>query len=227
MPTTHIKWLARARQRESELIGKKINRFTVLGLYGSNAGRWVWTCRCECGNFKYLETGDFKVIQSCGCAHRTHHKTFTRAYKAWQSMEQRCYNPNNASYQEYGPRGITVCARWLESFENFYTDMGDPPPKHSLGRIDNDGHYCPENCRWEDIVTQNRNRRVTPLLTWNGITKPLITWAEEVGLHTETVRGRIQRGWTVEDALTKPSKVDRWITRHAAASIIGATVEAP
>lgn len=83
----------------------------------------------------------------------------TRAYKSWDNMKQRCLNPASPNFEYYGARGITVCARWLESFENFYADMGDRPPGLTLERINNEGNYEPGNCRWATVSEQNSNQR--------------------------------------------------------------------
>ena len=90
---------------------------------------------------------------------RRHFKSGTPAYKTWESMKERCLNPDHKSYPDYGGRGIIICQRWLESFENFWQDMGDRPDGHSIDRIDSNGHYEPSNCRWADKSTQMSNRR--------------------------------------------------------------------
>ena len=90
----------------------------------------------------------------------THNRTNTKEYRAWSSMKSRCSNPNVASYPNYGGRGITVCDRWLNSFENFFEDMGEAPEGFELDRIDVNGNYTPDNCRWVDESTQAKNRRI-------------------------------------------------------------------
>jgi len=130
----------------------------------------------------------------------------TKTYHSWAGMCARCRNKNNIMYQRYGARGITVCSRWL-SFENFLADMGEKPAGTSLDRKDNDGNYCPENCRWATRNQQNRNRRSNRLLTYDGVTKCLVEWAETIGISKRTLANRVNRGgWSVEKALTTPAR---------------------
>ena len=128
-----------------------------------------------------------------------------RAYNRWKQMKQRCSNPNCKAYGHYGGRGITVCERWL-TFRNFLEDMGEPPANLSLDRTDNDGNYCPENCRWVSWKDQCRNQRRNRNLTCNGKTMCITDWASELGCTTQAILGRIKRGYSIEDALTIPIK---------------------
>lgn len=128
----------------------------------------------------------------------------SRAYRAWESMLRRCNNPSQDSYPQYGGRGIRVCARWA-SFENFRADMGECLDGLTLDRRDPEGHYEPDNCRWADQPTQQRNRRNNHLLTFQGETKTLSEWAREKGIKWKTLRARIEdHGWAVERALSEP-----------------------
>lgn len=149
-------------------IGQKYGRLTVNSL--RSEGPVVWAnCTCECGNIKDINFNSMRQKRciSCGCFRReftkninlSHGRTRTRIYNCWLHMKQRCYNPNEHRFHDWGGRGIRVCDRWLESFENFLADMGECPPGLTLGRINNDGNYCPENCRWETLSQQNKNRR--------------------------------------------------------------------
>lgn len=127
-------------------------------------------------------------------------------YRRWQHMIQRCHNPNDKDYVKYGAKGIQVCQAWRESFAAFYADMGDPPTsKHTLDRLDNARGYEPTNCRWATPQEQADNRRRTTMLTVDGVTKPLTTWAREVGIGPKTLRYRVFNiGMSHKDAVFKP-----------------------
>lgn len=130
----------------------------------------------------------------------------TPTYRSWRSMIYRCHKPTDKSYPRYGARGITACQRWRDNFEAFLEDMGHRPgPEYSLDRIDNDGPYAPENCRWATREEQSNNRRCTFHVTFQGQTKPLQAWAAIVGLPGRAIRRRLlELGWPPERALTEP-----------------------
>jgi hypothetical protein len=125
-----------------------------------------YLCKCACGkeiikNIRTILNGSSK---SCGCLniknHIIHGKSNSRVYNIWQNMKNRCINPNSTQWKWYGERGISVCKRWLNSFENFLEDMGEPPTiKHSIDRIKNEENYEPSNCRWATSKQQTANRR--------------------------------------------------------------------
>jgi len=125
----------------------------------------------------------------------------TKVYRAWVNIRTRTTNPKHESYVRYGARGITVCPRW-SVFNTFYADMGDPPSRnHSLGRINNDGDYAPDNCQWETKREQSFNRRTNRLVTINGTTRPLKQWTDEMGLNYAKILMRLKIGWTTDEAL--------------------------
>lgn len=125
-------------------------------------------------------------------------------YRSWKAMRNRCANPKSHNYAIYGARGIQVCERWNE-FENFLADMGKrPTPQHTLDRIDTNGDYCPENCRWAEPRVQANNRRTNKILEYNGRSQTLTEWANELGLSVATLGWRIANNWTVESALSTP-----------------------
>jgi len=157
------------------LVGQRFGMLLVVERAGSAKNRVLWRCACDCGasdvvtNGNMLQRGKKK---SCGCAtgamvsaaKRTHGQAGamdTTVYHRWLNMKQRCGNPNNPAWKDYGGRGITVCSRWLNSFEAFYADVGDPPEAGlSLDRIDNDGDYEPGNVRWATWSQQMQNVRL-------------------------------------------------------------------
>ncbi len=131
----------------------------------------------------------------------------TRVYRIWAGMISRCETPSSSSYKNYGARGIKVCERW-HWFENFLADMGEPGPSQSIDRIDVNGEYCPENCKWETKKNQQRNTTRNVWIEHNGVTKCITDWAPEFGLKPSTLCMRIYRGMSFEDAVKKG--VGRW-----------------
>jgi hypothetical protein len=125
-------------------------------------------------------------------------------YRCWQAMHRRCSSPSDFHYGRYGGRGIQVCRRW-NSVHAFLEDMGHPPAGMSLGRIDNDGHYEPGNCRWETQEQQNENTCRNRFVGWQGRQQTIKAWAQELDLNPRQISERLRRGWTVERALTTPT----------------------
>ena len=121
----------------------------------------------------------------------------TPEYDAWNNMKGRCYRSSQKCYKNYGGRGIEVCDRWRDSFMNFYADMGPRPSStHMLDRIDNNGNYCPENCRWTTRKEQNDNRRTTVWIVYKGERKTLTEWSSLLGIRYGRMFQRYQSGWS-------------------------------
>ncbi len=175
-------------------------------------------CLCACGAVciklrSHLVTSG---TQSCGClrkelGHKNHtvhgESGVTPEYRSWGLMKDRCYNPNNKQFIDYGGRGIKTCDRWSgpSGFQNFLEDIGRRPSSdHSLDRIDVNGDYCPENCRWATRKQQNRNKRNTNFLSWGGKTQSISQWAEDIGVSYSCLKTRFRNGWSVEKMLTTP-----------------------
>jgi len=174
-------------------------------------------CRCDCGTERVVLLMSLRKGAStcCGCIgnqkigarRRTHGQCAdyrrTKTYDVWNNMMARCYNPKGSGYENYGGRGIKVCERWRD-FKNFYADMGERPAGKSLDRIDNDGHYAPENCAWRSAAEQIRNRRTTVRLTWQGETLTVPEWAERLGVTYKFLEHRREMGWSVERIFSQP-----------------------
>lgn len=124
-----------------------------------------------------------------------------RTRQCYSDMKQRCLNPNSNQYKNYGERGITICERWLESYDNFFSDMGLKPDGMTLDRIDNDGPYSPENCRWATPAEQRVNQRSCVFLEHQGKKMTVEEWGRHLGRHPTTIRSRLRRGWALEDVL--------------------------
>ena len=182
-------------------------------------GRSEWLCVCQCGNRKWIAytllQGAVRPVKSCGCkridllraAQTTHGASVESSplyptFISWQSMLWRCYNVNRNDYPSYGGRGIVVCKRW-RSFTAFLEDMGSKPTGMSLGRINNNKGYSPDNCRWETVKEQARNKRTNTVLLFKGKKRTLIECSEMTGIQRSTIGKRLEAGWSVSDSLTK------------------------
>ena len=125
-------------------------------------------------------------------------------YRTWACMKSRCLNSRNKKYPRYGGRGILVCGRWMNSFQNFLDDMGFKPScDYSIERVNKDGNYTPENCIWATQKTQQRNRSTNRILTFNGVSKTMAEFSEQFGMRIGTLWNRLNLGWDVSDALTR------------------------
>ncbi len=171
-----------------------------------------WLVRCNCGNEKTALRANLDAgrTNSCGCREGgyRHGKIHVPEYNRWKAMRSRCTYRKAECYPNYGGRGIKVCERWNgpNGFANFLADMGAMPScKHTLDRINNDGDYCPENCRWTTYKDQRRNTRTNRLVTYSGETKTLAEWIEILRLNGRLIRTRIERGWPSEEAFNTPS----------------------
>lgn len=199
------------------LLGQRFGRLLIIAPAPTKNRHTYWKCQCDCGSEVTVRTDALTrgPTVSCGCYQldkvTKHGMWKSSEYHIWRTMLSRCENPNAHAYKEYGGREIKVCEQW-HTFEGFYKDMGKrPTASHSLDRIDNDGGYCPENCRWASKKEQSRNRRDNHLLTFQGRTKCIAEWVEETGLKCSTISERLRRGWSVEETLTSPLLNDKWI----------------
>ena len=205
-----------------DLTGKKFNKLTVVKrLENSIGGVSVWLCQCECGNFTTVRGSNIKngSVKSCGCLLKegtttTHGLSKTKIYGIWNSIKSRCLNPNSESYKRYGARGICVCEEWKNSFESFYlwSIENGYNEKLSIERIDNDGNYCPQNCKWASRKEQCRNRRSNVVFEYMGEKRILTEWCEILNLDYKLVHNRIHKmGWSFEKSILTPknSKLER------------------
>lgn len=198
--------------RRADICGERFGRLVVLRFLRVRSGTARWECRCDCGETVETCTGALRAgrIKSCGCltkervseACTTHGASGTRLYSIWVQMIGRCHNKNHANFHRYGGRGITVCERWREDFMAFREDMGDPGEGLWLDRINNDGNYTPENCRWATPRRQGNNTSRNIDIAIGGATKTASQWARANGLNPHTALSRISRGWDPEKAVT-------------------------
>lgn len=198
-------------ERLIDLSGQRFGMLLVLHRAGSyqykSGSAPTWQVRCDCGRTKIVAGPNLRngSTRSCGCVQRPHGMFGTPEYGAWVGMIQRCTNPKGRAFPNYGGRGITVCPRWLNSFQNFFADMGPRPSRGlSLDRIDNNGPYAPENCRWATRKQQARNKRTSRVLVVDGVSATIPEWVERTGLLKSTIRERLRRGWTPKRAVSTP-----------------------
>ena len=201
-----------------DLTGQRFGRLVVLCQVPTEKGEVLkWECVCDCGKTVVVKGASLRygLTQSCGCLRAeneapkedAYHRQ--RLYGVWAGMMQRCFYKNHASYSRYGGRGITVCEEWKDyanfrkwAYANGY-DENHGVKECTLDRIDNDGNYCPENCRWVDRKTQNTNRSVNHIIEYQGKTLTVSEVAELVGVKPHTLLKRLKSGKTVDEATIK------------------------
>lgn len=197
-----------------DLTGMKFGFWTVIERAPNNAnGSARFICRCQCGTVRVIRAQALKNggSRSCGCHkndyNRKHNGKGTRLYEIWRQMRYRCQKEGHSAYPGYGGRGIKVCAEW-EDFGNFrsWAMANGYDDSKSIDRIDVNGDYCPENCRWADSKTQMNNRRNTPHYSYLGESLTLSEWSQRLGIPRSTIRNRMKNGLSFAEAVEQ--KID-------------------
>lgn len=200
------------------LAGERFGRLVAIERIGDMGDKAKYRCKCDCGSCITVDGANLVTgaTKSCGCLRKEvtanlkyrHGLTDHRLYRTWQNMRNRCNDPGNKEYQHYGGRGISVCDEWNESFDSFYewAMSNGYQDDLTIDRIDVNGNYCPENCRWATLHDQSRNRTNNRVIEYQGRKMILADWAKEMGINASVIRHRLDAGWTVEAALTKPIK---------------------
>jgi hypothetical protein len=196
-----------------DLTGRVYGRLTVLRRDGKLYGKAAWECSCTCGEVLQVCGNDLKSGNkaSCGCLKRdvtklknySHGLTETAEYKTWCKMKSRCNVESDISFPNYGGRGIMVCPQWERSFETFFADMGPKPEgDYSIERMNSDGDYEPGNCKWATRKEQNRNKRNTHYVEYEGKSIAIVDLAEKFNIPYGRLYKRLTRfNWTVERAV--------------------------
>ncbi len=205
--------------RNSDLVGQRFGRLTVLYKTDKTKyGKALWRCKCDCGNFKdtistSLKNGD---VKSCGCLQKEvrkenalyldkvrlkHGMSDTRLYRIYNDMVSRCYRKSINGYENYGGRGIRVCDEWLgeDGFKNFmsWSFANGYNEELTIDRLDSNGHYEPNNCKWSTRKEQANNTRATIFLEYGGEKHSLTEWSERTGIRKGTLYTRMRKGWSV------------------------------
>lgn len=209
--------------KKLDLTGQRFGRLTVVECCGrSKDGQKVYLCRCDCGTEKKVRSGNLRNgnTQSCGClsAEKTaersrkrllvHGGCGTRLYSIWIDMRSRCTWNKAINWHLYGGRGIKVCDEWVNNFTAFrdWAMTNGYSDDLQLDRIDNDGNYEPDNCKWSTRSEQGNNRRTCIYITINGATKSVSEWCEKTGVTRNTAYARIRKGWSPERAVTEKTR---------------------
>lgn len=201
-----------------DISGNTYHFLTVIS-YKEN-GYWICQCSCDEKTIIIVKGSQLKNghTKSCGCfnkmviskLNKTHGMAKTSIYSIYRNMINRCYNKKVKCYKNYGGRGIKVCQRWLDGFENFYEDMGPrPSDKHSIDRIDNNGDYCLENCRWTTAQEQGNNRRNNRIVIYDNEEFTLTDLANKFNIDVKILHERLGYGWSIEKSVTTPIRRPR------------------
>lgn len=206
----------------ADITGQKFGRWTAIRPTGRKAknGTYYWLCKCECGNIGEVSVSNLRSgsSKSCGCIPKErmsklnykHGGKKERLYLVWIDMRRRCYDDSVYEYMNYGGRGIAVCDEWQDysKFREWALSTGyDAAAKRTactLDRIDVNGNYCPENCRWADSATQNNNRRNNKKISYGSETHSMAEWNRICNFPKNTIFKRINAGWSPEKAITTP-----------------------
>ena len=201
------------------LRGRTFGTLTVLEFdIKSSPERTRWVCRCACGEVKSVMTQNLLKgdVQSCGrgmCHPNAKHGGRINRdpeYSAWCSIKQRCYSPTCPNFARWGGRGIKMCDQWLNNYEQFLADVGrKPSPDHTLDRRNNDGNYEPGNVRWVTATVQQNNKRTNRIVEFNGRKQSVGMWATEMGVHRNLILRRLNKGWSVQRAITEKPRTAR------------------
>lgn len=214
-------------RRNKEVIGKTFGRLKVLSrvenkITSQGKKQSMWLCQCRCGktcivSYHSLSTGNTK---SCGCLefdikskiHKTHGMKHTRLYGIWCAIKKRCLNKKDINFIYYGGRGITICDEWKNDFKTFYDWSIANGYKENLtiDRIDVNGNYEASNCRWATYKEQNRNKRNSRMITFNGETHCLAEWAEKIGINSKTLASRLKKSDQIESIFNKRSRYEKF-----------------
>lgn len=196
------------------MIGAKFGRLTAIKELNKVHNQRVFLCKCECGGSAIVRCGNLRNgnTKSCGClqkemassANTTHGYARSNTYSIWCDMKKRCHNPTTLAWDNYGGRGITVCDRWKNSFENFLKDMGTRPKGKHIDRKRNNEGYSPENCHWVTPKQNHRNKRNNRIICFNSESRTMAEWSEITGIKIGTIWMRLELGWPEEAALFKP-----------------------
>lgn len=212
-----------------DLTGQRFGKLTVLERTENRGRDTMWLCICDCGNKIATTPSSLKSghTKSCGCFrssilakqgynNATHGMKKTLLYKTWGSIKNRCLNPKTPSYPNYGGRGITICDEWKNDFESFHDWALSCGYQENLSidRIDVNGPYSPENCRWVTMDVQANNKRTNRVISFSGKQQTLKQWADDTGILPSTIRERLSRGWSVEKTLTTPPSPTRRIISY-------------
>lgn len=197
-----------------QMIGKRFGKLTVLEECNERQNRAkVYRCVCDCGNYTNVVGYSLRSgrTKSCGCLNHksrkglniTHGKTGTRLYNIFKNMKTRCYNKHFSKYKHYGGRGIVICDEWLNDFMSFYdwSMTNGYADNLTIDRIDCNGNYEPNNCRWVDMKQQLNNKSDNVLLTYKEKTQTISKWADELNMCYSTIQSRHYRGWSDKECL--------------------------
>ena len=204
--------------KKLDLTNQKFNRLTVLELSDKRGKKVMWKCRCDCGNITFVETCNLRGnrTKSCGCykmdgllsRSTKHNQRHTKLYEVWKGIKQRCLNSNHKAFKNYGGRGISICDEWKDNFSSFYNwaMQNGYSDELSIDRINNDGNYEPNNCRWVDRKTQANNTRTNHFITYNNETHTIAEWSRILNIKYSVILYRLHHNWSIEKTFTTPTK---------------------